>query len=93
VVLTLDPEAHRALPGRPAAPAPSAPIRVDGEVRGYATSSAAGFRTGMRVVLGFVEGGVADRWDGITVDVLGVSCPVERHVHAVYDPENLRPRS
>jgi hypothetical protein len=39
------------------------------------------------------QGGVADRWDGITVDVLGASCPAERHAHAVYDPENLRPRS
>ena len=93
VVLTLDDDAHAALPGRPADPAPSAPIRVDGEVRGYATSAVTGFRTGRRVVLGFVEGGLSDRWDGITVDVLGTSCPAERHAHAVYDPENLRPRS
>ncbi len=93
VVLTLDDGAHGALPGRPADPAPSAPIRVDGEVRGYATSAAMGFRTGRRVVLGFVEGAVAERWDSISVDVLGTPCPAERHAHAVYDPDNLRPRS
>ncbi|MEC9394320.1 MAG: glycine cleavage T C-terminal barrel domain-containing protein [Actinomycetota bacterium] len=66
-------------------------IHIPGEIQGYATSEVSGFRTGRRVVLAFVEGGLSDRWDGINVDVLGASCPAERQAHAVYDPENLRP--
>jgi len=93
VALTLDGEAHAALPGPPADPAPSAPIRVDGGVRGYATSSTTGHRTGERVVLGFMDGAVADRWDGISVDVLGVLCVATRHAGAVYDPDHRRPNS
>jgi dimethylglycine dehydrogenase len=93
VVLTLDADAHAALPGRAADPAPSAPIRVDGQVCGFATSSATGFRTGHRVVLGYVEGSAADQWDGFSVDVLGTSCSASRHEGAIYDPDHHRPRS
>ena len=74
-------------------PAPSAPIRVDGEPVGYVTSSSYGFRTDQRVCLGFVEGRFADTDTGFTIDVFGTECPASRHRQAVYDPPHLRPRS
>lgn len=74
-------------------PAPSAPIRVDGEAIGFVTSTSLGFRTAQRVCLGYVEGRHADTTDGFTIDVFGTQCPAARHAHAIYDPENERPRS
>jgi len=81
-----------AAPGEPGDPAPSATIRVDGEVAGFVTSASMGFRTGRRVCLGYVEGRFADTTTGYTIDVFGTDCPAERHAHGIYDPDHDRPR-
>jgi dimethylglycine dehydrogenase len=80
------------IPGSPGDPAPSAPIRIDGRPVGFVTSASMGFRTGHRVCLGYVEGRYAEVRDGFTIDGYGVDCPARRHDHAVYDPEDARPR-
>ena len=74
-------------------PLPSAPIRVDGEAVGFVTSASEGFRTGMRICLGYVEGRHRDTTAGFTIDGYGVDCPAVRHEHGVYDPDHERPRS
>jgi len=74
-------------------PAPSAPIRVDGRAVGFVTSASMGFRTGLRVCLGYVVGQFASTTSGFTIDVFGGSCPAQRHEHGVYDPGHERPRS
>ena len=79
--------------GAPGEPAPSAPIRVDGEVVGFVTSASTGFRTDTRVCLGYVEGRHRDTSEGFTIDWYGHHAPATRHAHGVYDPDHTRPRS
>ncbi len=81
------------LPGHPADPAPSAPIMHNGDVAGYVTSASAGFRTGKRIALGFVEARFAADTAGITIDVLGTTCPATVHTRGLYDPDHRRPRA
>lgn len=73
-------------------PAPSAPIIHSGEVVGFLTSAAMGFRTGLRVCLGYVEGRFHEVEEGFSIDVFGTRCPATRHAHGVYDPSHDRPR-
>ena len=88
-VWTVDTEA---MPGPVGDPPPSAPIRVDGEAIGFVTSAAMGFRTDLRVCLGYVEGQHATTTSGFTIDGYGVDLPATRHDHGVYDPDHERPR-
>lgn len=74
-------------------PPPSAPIRIAGEAVGFVTSAAMGFRSGLRVCLGYVQGRHDQTDHGFTIDAYGTNCPALRHRRAVYDPDNLRPRS
>jgi dimethylglycine dehydrogenase len=74
-------------------PAPSAPIRVDGQAVGFVTSASMGFRVGQRVCLGYVEGRHDKTTEGFTIDVFGEHAPAQRHEHGVYDPNHDRPRS
>ena len=80
------------MPGAVGDPPPSAPIRIDGEAVGFVTSASMGFRTGLRVCLGYFEGRHADTTDGYTIDGYGAHLPATRHEHGVYDPDHERPR-
>ncbi len=74
-------------------PAPSAPIRLNGETVGYVTSASPGFRTDTRLALGYLTASAADASDGFTIDILGGDRQAQRERQAAYDPGHHRPRS
>ncbi|MEO0391409.1 MAG: glycine cleavage T C-terminal barrel domain-containing protein, partial [Pseudomonadota bacterium] len=71
-------------------PLPSDPILMDGACIGYVTSASHGYRTGKRLVLGYVHANTLSRNAACTVRVLGTEVRAVRHAPHVYDPSNQR---
>ncbi len=69
------------------------PIEKDGIVVGYISSVAFGHRVGQVCAIGYLYGTYADETEGLTVDVLGTTRPVEALMQAPYDPTGTRMRS
>ena len=65
-------------------PLPSDPITVDGQVVGYVTSASEGFRTGTRLALGYLTGGLAEVGKVFEIEVPGQPCT------AVFTPTPFR---
>ena len=69
---------------------PSDPIMKEGEIIGYVTSAAFGYRTGKRLALGYIRNGSGAPGDRFDIEILGRPCSaLGRSPHA-YDSNNLR---
>lgn len=69
------------------------PIEKEGIVVGYISSVAFGHRVGRVCAIGYLYGTYADVTEGLTVEVLGTTRPVEALTQAPYDPSGTRMRS
>ncbi|MEM7045557.1 MAG: FAD-dependent oxidoreductase, partial [Pseudomonadota bacterium] len=72
---------------------PSDPITKDGEVIGYVTSAAFGYRTKKRLALGYVRNGSGTLGDRFDIEILGRPCQAIGTSPHAYDPSNLRLKS
>lgn len=67
------------------------PVLLDGTPVGLTTSGGYGYTVGKSLGWLFVRTGTPQ--DGLTVQILNRAIPVTVHRDAIYDPQNLRPRS
>ncbi len=74
-------------------PLPGDPVAPGGEVVGYVTSGATGFRTEKVVALGYIKADIPAETTRFEIEVLGHGCAAYLHEHAIYDPDNTRCRS
>jgi dimethylglycine dehydrogenase len=72
--------------------APGASMMLDGRVVGTVTSGDYGHRTGLNLVLGFVDPDLATPGTRLTLDLLGDVFPAEVIAHSPYDPDMTLPR-
>ena len=72
---------------------PSDPIRRDGQVVGYVTSAAYGYRLDKRIALGYISRGAGGPGDHFTIEILGRDCPAVCCSPHFYDPDNSRMRA
>jgi len=79
--------------GIDADPLPSDPILHKGDLAGYVTSASTGFRTGKRLVLGYVAGKLTETKESFEIESFGKRIEASRASPHAYDPKNLRLKS
>lgn len=67
------------------------PVLLDGKPVGLTTSGGYGYTVGKSLGWLFVRKGTPR--DGLSVQILNRAIPVTVHADALFDPQNLRPRS
>ena len=74
-------------------PMPGDPILQQGEIVGYVTSGATGFRTGKVVALGYIATAALPETAGFEIEVIGCRRQAIYCREPIYDPGNARCRS
>lgn len=74
-------------------PMPSSSISRDGNLAGYVTSASFGFRTGKRLVLGYLQYECHELGASYTIDILGTPHDAVCRAPHFYDPDDLRLRA